>query len=114
RMLTEVEEDIFARKSAGLDAATARKIDRRRDDDKPIDEADRDAARALKGLKKKKKKRPAVPWRQRKWVKATGLLFGLLAIIVVVYLAVRPPSAEKLAAAIESASTDSGRLEAAE
>src|SRR5699024_8577398 len=50
RMLAEVEEDAIARKSAGLDVATARRIDRR-GDGPPIDEADREAARALKGLK---------------------------------------------------------------
>lgn len=115
RMLSEVEEDVFTRKSAGLDAANARRVDRRRSDDKPIDEADRDAARALKGLKKKKKKKPvALPWHQKKWPKAVGLSLGLLAIVVVVILAIRPPSASKLASEIEKATTDSARLEAAE
>jgi eukaryotic-like serine/threonine-protein kinase len=101
RMLTEVEEDIFARKSAGLDAANARRIDRRRGDDKSFDEADRDAARALKGIKKKKKKKSAVPWRQRKSTKAAAILAALSGIVLAVYLAVRPPSAEKLAARID-------------
>ncbi len=114
RMLSEVEEDFFTRKSAGLDVATARKSNRRRSDDKPIDEADRDAARALKGIKKKKKKKVAVPWHQKQWPKAVGLSLGILAIVVAIYFAVRAPSADKLAAAIERASTDSSRLEAAE
>ncbi len=114
RMLSEVEEDLYTRKSAGLDVATARKSDRRRSDDKPIDAADRDAARALKGIKKKKKKKVAVPWHQKQWLKAAGLSLGLLTIVVAITLAVRAPSAEKLAAAIERASTDSSRLEAAE
>ena len=101
RMLSEVEEDFFTRKSAGLDVATARKSNRRRSDDKPIDEADRDAARALKGIKKRKKKKVAVPWHQKQWLKAALLSSLLLGIAVAVYLAVRPPSAEKLAALID-------------
>ena len=101
RMLAEVEEDTFARKSAGLGAVNARRIDRR-DSDKPLDEADRDAVRALKGLKKKKKKKKAfVPWHKRNWVKAAVLLLLLLSIPVGVYFAVRSPSAEKLAARID-------------
>jgi len=114
RLLGEVEEDLFARKSAGLDAATSRKIDRRKDG-QSFDASDRDAARALKGLKKKKKKKgSSLPWHQRKWAKAVGLSSLLLAIVVGVFLAVRPPSAEKLAAAIDRAESDSTRFEAAE
>jgi serine/threonine-protein kinase len=112
RILGEAEEDIFARKSAGLEAATARKGDRR--SDKTFDEDDREAARALKGVKKKKKKKPAGPWYEKKWVKAAGLSSLLLAILTGVFFAVRPPSAEKLAAAIERADSDAAKLEAAE
>ncbi len=102
RMLTEVEADIFERKSAGLDAANARRIDRR-GDAPAFDEADREAARALKGIKKKKKKKSAalLPLAQRKWFQATVLSLLLVGIAVGVYLAVRPPSAAKLAARID-------------
>ncbi|MDB5306030.1 MAG: hypothetical protein JWO38_232 [Gemmataceae bacterium] len=116
RMLLEVEEDAFARKSAGLDVASARRADRPRGTEAgPIDESDRDAARALKGVKKKKKKKPAaVPWREKKWVKATGILLLLAGLVVAVYLGLRPPSAEKLSAAIEAAKTPAEKLAAAE
>jgi len=114
RMLGEVEQDIFERKSAGLDAANARRVDRRKGD-REFDESDRDAARALKGLKKKKKKKgPSEPWRQRKWVKAAGISGLLLAIALVVFFVLRPPSAEKLAAAVDRAADDAARLEAAQ
>ncbi|HXD85979.1 MAG TPA: protein kinase [Urbifossiella sp.] len=113
RMLAEVEDDQFARKSAGLDAVNSRRVDRR--GDAPVlDEADRDAARALKGIKKKKKKKRYLPWHQRKWVKASVLSGLLLAIVLGVWLATRPPSAEKLAAQIDKAETDPERLAAAE
>ncbi|MFO0803914.1 MAG: serine/threonine-protein kinase [Gemmataceae bacterium] len=111
RILAEVEEDIFARKSAGLDAATARKADRRRGD-REFSEEDRDAARALKGLKKKKKKGPSEPWHQRKWVKAAGLASLLLLIAIGTVIALLPPSAEKLAAAVDRAESDADKLEA--
>jgi hypothetical protein len=110
-----VEEDIFERKSAGLGAANARRIDRRPGEGPPIDDADRDAARALRGLKKKKKKKkPSEPWHHQKWAKAAALSGCLLAIILGVYLAVRPPSAEKLAGRIDAATSEPDRLEASE
>ena len=56
RMLNEVEEDAFARKSAGLSAATsAPRIGRRNLDGSKLDEADRDAARALRGQEAEEK-----------------------------------------------------------
>src|SRR5262249_13729175 len=57
RMLAEIEDDAIARKSAGLDAATSRRTDKKRNlDGSKLDEADRDAVRALRGKKKKAKK----------------------------------------------------------
>jgi serine/threonine-protein kinase len=110
RMLGEIEEDAFARKSAGLDAATARRGDRPRGADRPpIEDSDREAAQALRGVKKRKKKREVVPLLQQKWLKATAIVVALLGIAVGVYLAVRAPSAEKLFAAVE---TVEKRLEA--
>lgn len=115
RMIGEVEEDAFTRKSAGLDAASARKIDRRRDPDAPpIDEADRDAARALKGEKKKKKRKKSIPWHQRKWVKAAAMIAMLLGMMVGVYFAfIKSESPEKMYAAIEAARTPDEKLDAA-
>jgi serine/threonine-protein kinase len=118
RILEEIEEDAVARKSAGLDAATARRVDRPRSGDSgPIDEADRAAAMALKGTapkKKRKKKQDPGPFFSRKWVRATGILLALAGIGVGVYLAVRPPSAAKLFAAVEAAQSPEDKLAAAE
>ena len=114
RMLAEIEEDVFARKSAGLDAATSKRADRHRnlDGSKP-DAEDRDAARTLRGKKKKTKKKEAVPFIQRPAVKASALGLLLGGILVGAFFAFRSPSAENLATAIDSASTPEAKLEAA-
>jgi serine/threonine-protein kinase len=113
RILAEIEDDAFARKSAGLDAVTSRRTDKNRNlDGSKRDEADREAARALRG-KKKKSKKVAVPLLQQTWVKATGLALLLIAMAAGTYVALRPPSPEKLFAAIEAATTPEARLEAA-
>ena len=54
-----------------------------------------------------------MPLLQRKWVKAAILSGLLLGIVVGVYFAARPPSAEKLAAKIDSSTSEDGKLEAA-
>lgn len=114
RLLEEIEGDAFARKSAGLDAASARKIDRpRATEERPIDDDDREAARALKG-KRKRKKKPAEPWFERRWVKAGGILAALAGMAIGVYYAVKPPSAERLVAALDAAKEPRARYEAAE
>lgn len=101
RILAEIEEDVFARKSVGLDAVSGRMLDRSRSSETgPLDEADREAARALKGLKKKKKKKSTEPWFQRKWAQAAGIIALLAAMVVGVYLGTRPPSAESLYASV--------------
>jgi serine/threonine-protein kinase len=113
RMLNEVEEDAYARKSAGLLAVTSKRQDKARNlDGSRLDEEDREAARALRG-KKKKKKKPDVPLLERTWVKATGLILALVLLVAGAYFALRPTSPEKLAAAIDSASTPEAKLEAA-
>jgi len=78
-------QDIFtkmeAQASLGAVAAGARRIDRPLGD-QPISEEDREAARALTGKKKRKKKVKHVPFLQRTWVKAAvfGTVFlGVLA-----------------------------------
>jgi predicted Ser/Thr protein kinase len=115
RMLDEIEEDMYARKSAGLEAATARRVDRRKDPDAPaIDEADREAARALRGKRRRARKRDEPPWYYDPRVKAAVLVLALLGLGVGVYLGLRPPSPEALSAAIETAPTADARLEAAE
>jgi serine/threonine-protein kinase len=117
RMLEEIEVHVFARKSAGLDAVSARKVDRPRTaDDIPISEEDREAARILKGVaKKKKKKKPSLPWHQRKWVKAVGILAALFLMVGVVYfVGFRVPSADTMFKAMLDAKTPETRFAAAE
>jgi serine/threonine-protein kinase len=113
RMLQEVEEDAFARKSAGLAVAQARTVKPRTPDGERLDEADKEAARALRGGRKKKKK-AAVPLLQQKWVQAAGLAAVLVGIAAGVYLlAFRGPSAEKLYAAVQAAGPPESKVEAA-
>jgi tRNA A-37 threonylcarbamoyl transferase component Bud32 len=111
RMLGEIDEDVILRKSAGLDLVTSRRTARKRNlDGSQLDESDKEAARALRGKKKKKK---AVPFSQQKWLKAAGLLLALAALIGGVYFAIKPPSAEKLIAAMDSATRPDNKLEKA-
>ena len=101
RILGEIEEDVFARKSAGLDAVSGRMLDRSRSSETgPLDESDREAARALRGLKKKKKKKQSEPWFQKKWAQAAGIIAVLAVMAGGLYWGTRPPSAESLYAAV--------------
>jgi serine/threonine-protein kinase len=114
RMLTEIEEDAAARKSAGLLAVTNRRGEKTRNlDGSKLDDDDKDAARALRGKKKKAKRQVVVPLLQQKWVKAIGIVLVLLLMAFGVFQAFRPASAEKLAKAIDDASTPDAKLEAA-
>jgi len=110
RMLGEIEEDAIARKSAGLEAANARKVDRPRGGEgTPITEEDREAARALKGTKKKKKKAKAVPLLQQKWLHAAAILAALGGLGTAAYFLLRPPSADALYAPVERMAAQKGR-----
>jgi serine/threonine-protein kinase len=113
RMLAEVEEDYFARKSAGLVKAEARTLKPTNQAGEKMDATDMDAARALRGKKKKSKKKADVPLLERKWVQAAGLVTVLLAIVVGAYFAFKSPPPEKLFAAIEKAETPESKTEAA-
>lgn len=95
QVLGSIQEKIEAQQSAGVDAAKARLIDRPRGQ-RNADEEDRDAARALARGKAKAKKRKAKPWYEQAWPKALGIVLALGLIGGAIYLATRPPSAEKL------------------
>ena len=102
KALDEVEQKVAERRSAGVDAATARAGDRLVQ--RPADETDRDAARTLRGaVAKKKLRKKVVPLTQRKWVQAVGLSAALLAIAGMVYGLTRPPSADRLFSAARTA-----------
>lgn len=113
RMLQEVEEDAFARKSAGLAAAEVRTAKPLNQAGDKMDAADKEAARALRGKRKKAKKQADVPFLQQKWVKAIGIIAILAAIAGGVYMAVKPTSPAKMYGAIDKAETPEAKLEAA-
>jgi len=83
--LADVLQKVEAGQSAGLEAAKTRRPGEKRD------ESDREAARALTGRKKKKKKGPDIAWYQQAWVKAVGLLLPLLLVAFVLWLVFKKP-----------------------
>ena len=83
-------------------------------DGSTLDDDDRDAARALRGKKKKEKKEARGTASRAEVGEGDGSRFSRSSLIIGgAYLALRPASPEKLAAAIESASTPEAKLEAA-
>lgn len=113
RMLAEVEEDAYTRKSAGLAVAEARTAKPTNQSGDRMDADDKAAARALRGKKKKAKKKVHVPFYQRKWVQAAGILAVFAAMAVAVWQAVKPASAESMYAAVERADTPAEKAAAA-
>ncbi len=114
RMLTEIEEDVFARKSAGLGAITDKRVNKPRNfDGSKLDEEDKEAARALRGKKKKTKKKEVVPFFQQQWVKMSGIGLLMLGMLSGAYYLLKPPSATKLVRAIDDATTPEDKLDAA-
>jgi hypothetical protein len=113
RMLRDIEEDAFARKSAGLSVAEARTAKPTNQGGERMDAADKEAARSLRGKKKKAKKKVEVPFFEKKWVRATGIVLILAALAFGAYQAFKSPSADKMYAAIEKANTPEAKAEAA-
>lgn len=111
KMLEDIEQKVQSQQSIGAELANTRRADRNPGDE-GLDEDDREAAKSLRAGKKKKKKK-AIPLYQQTWLKATGIGAVLLAMVVGVYLATRPPSLESMAAAMDSAATPEGKLEVA-
>jgi serine/threonine-protein kinase len=91
KMIQGITDKVRQHKSAGLEVATARKIDRKLNAAAEVTAEDREAARAMKGKKRRKKKAEAVPLLQRTWVKAAGIAAALAALIGVgVWLSLPP------------------------
>jgi eukaryotic-like serine/threonine-protein kinase len=110
RMIEEIEQKVQSHQSAGLEVATARRVDRKLSDEK-VTEEDREAARAIKGKKKKRKKTPLA---QQGWVKGValgGVLAGLLGIGVWLMW---PQSPDKAFASVKAAGEDRQRDASAE
>jgi hypothetical protein len=101
KALDEVEEKAIALKSAGVDAVTARRIDR---PGARAEESDRNAARTLRGaIGRKKPRKKAAPINERLGLRAAGLISLLAALVAAVYFLTRPPSADKLYATAKAA-----------
>jgi serine/threonine-protein kinase len=93
RALSQVKEKVLTQQSAGIEAARTRNVDRPRRQPK-LEEEDKEAARTLLGRKKRKKK--AVPFYQRRWFQGAILSAILLAIGAVLVWAFLPSSADQL------------------
>jgi eukaryotic-like serine/threonine-protein kinase len=88
-----IKEKTAAQRSAGMEAATKRKVDRARGD-KKLDEEDKAAARALLGKKKKIK---TTPFYAKALFTITALvLMALIALTGIYFVFLRVPSAESL------------------
>ena len=108
KMLADIEQKVAAGVSAGEAVAKSRKIDRKLGD-QPLTDADKTAARALQG--KKKKKKPGRPWYEAGWVKAVPLVLALAGIAGGVAWYFWPEGMEPRLKRLESASGE-GKLEA--
>jgi hypothetical protein len=94
-----ITEKVAAQRSAGVEAATKRKIDRARGD-KKLDEEDKAAARVMLGKKKKTK---VTPFYAKGWFTVLALmLVALLAAVGVYFVFLRVPSADSLFAQVEA------------
>jgi serine/threonine-protein kinase len=94
--LGSIREKVQAQQSAGVDAVRRRLVDRTAAQ-KRIEEEDKDAARTLlTGKGRPKRKKTKKPLYEKLWFQAIGLLLGLGVVVTFLYLAFRPPSADKL------------------
>ena len=106
KMIVDIEEKVQNQKSAGVEAANARRVDRKVND-AAMSDADREAARLLRIGKKKKKKLPAkVPFAEKTWPKAAGLGLVLAAILGFGIWLAWPDSLPKAYAKVEAAAPD--------
>jgi serine/threonine-protein kinase len=110
RMIEGIEEKVQGLRSAGLDVATARKVDRKPGDSETVTNEDREAARIIKGKRKKKK---TVPLLQQTWVKAIGLGLVLAGLIGAGVWLMWPESPERAFAAVKAAPEEGKRETAA-
>jgi eukaryotic-like serine/threonine-protein kinase len=96
RMIGEIETKVQSLQSAGLEVATARRIDRKLNTDADKTDEDKEAARALKGKTgTRKKKKKTIPLMQQTWVKGVAFGVPLLAILGIVVWLMWPVGPEK-------------------
>ena len=92
--LQSVKEKMAAQQSAAEDTARKRRVDRT-STDVPLDDTDKDAARALLGKKKRKKK--AQPFYTRGWFTIAALgTIAVTAVVVIYFAFLRTASAESM------------------
>jgi len=88
-----IKDKIEIQRSAGVEAATKRRIDRT-SGEKKLDEEDKTAARVMLGKKKKKR---AQPFYTKGWFTITALALIAVAFVAFIYFAfLKTPSAESL------------------
>jgi serine/threonine-protein kinase len=96
RSLNETLEKVAAQRSAGVDVATARRVDMPRGRPK-ADEIDKEAARLLRAAATKKKiKRKSRPFYERTWFLVAAGASLLLGMSTMVWLVVKPATPEQL------------------
>jgi|GEM_PF-445502 len=101
--LGQVTEKVLAQRSAGVDAAQARIVDRSTMRGASLDETDKQAARTiLTSMRKGKRKRRGKPLHEQKWLQAIGLMLALGGVAAMIYQAFRPPTAQQLYARAET------------
>ncbi len=108
RMLADIQEKVTAGVSAGETVAKSRKVDRKLGDG-PLDDADKAAAQAIRGKKKKRNRRP---WYEAGWVRAVPLVVALVAMVGGITYLVWPEGMDARFARVEKAPPEL-RLEAA-
>ena len=112
RMIADIQQKVLELRSAGVEAATSRKVDRKLND-AATDAGDRDAALALKGKKKSKKKlKKEQEAKKRGWLAALGIASIVLFLGGLAYWQFRPEGLPKAYAKVEAAAPDD-KLDAA-
>jgi hypothetical protein len=100
-----IREKIEAQRGAGIEAASKRRIDRT-SVDKPLDEEDKEAARALLG---KKKKQETQPFYTKGWFTILALtMVAGLAVVAIYFAFIKTPSADALFAEAKTAMASPG------
>ena len=97
-VLEQIEKKVQEQKSAGVDAVEKRRVDVAPSETAKPDEEDKEAAQALRKAlgKKKEKRKKIVPFLERTWVRACGIVLALVLIGAALAFAFKPASAETL------------------
>lgn len=95
KALDEIQQKVEAHQSAGVDVARSRVVDRPRGQ-RPTEAEDKSAALSLLGIKVRGKRKKKKPFYEKVWFRAAGLLLLLAGVVTALFLALRPPSPERL------------------